>query len=183
VLGAGPIGLEAAHRALRAGHDAWIVERGDVADNVLAWGHARMFTPWRMNVSSLGLELLGWPALSAEECPTGREYAERYLLPLARAPVLRGRVHAGERVVSVGPVGDGFRVASVDGEGRAHARVADVVLDCTGTYREHRSLGAAGEEAAAAAVSYELDDVLGFHRDRYARRRTLVVGNGHSAAT
>jgi cation diffusion facilitator CzcD-associated flavoprotein CzcO len=40
-----------------------------------------------------------------------------------------------------------------------------------------------GERAAAAAnrVFYGIPDVLGIHRDRYAGKRVLVVGSGHSA--
>ena len=39
VLGAGPIGLEAASAALDAGLDVHVFERGEVAAHVIAWGH------------------------------------------------------------------------------------------------------------------------------------------------
>jgi thioredoxin reductase len=200
VLGAGPVGLEAAHLARRLGFETYLLERGDVADNVLAWGHVHMFSPWRMNVSELGIELLGGADLPWDECPTGREYAERYLLPLARLPALRGRVHAGERVVAVSRAGTlkgdliggprherPFRILTEDRAGRERTRAADVVLDCTGVYRVHNWLGdggipAPGERGAAARISYELDDVLGVDRERYQGKRTLLVGDGLSAA-
>src|SRR5262249_57263171 len=50
IIGAGPVGLEAAARALELGFDAHVFERGEVGAHALAWGHVRMFTPWRMNV-------------------------------------------------------------------------------------------------------------------------------------
>lgn len=200
VLGAGPVGLEAALWGARLGFDVTVIEQGDVGDNVLAWGHVRMFSPWRMNVSPIGLEALGHPALPWDALPTGREYAERYLLPLGRS--LRGRIHAGERVVAMSRagtlkgdlVGDPergrrpFRILTEDRAGRERVREADIVLDCTGTYRVHRQLGdggipAPGERGAARRISYEVDDILGHHRARYARRRILLVGDGHSAGT
>src|SRR5439155_7470551 len=48
IVGAGPIGLEAALAALDRGLDAHVFERGEVGAHPRAWGHVRMFTPWRM---------------------------------------------------------------------------------------------------------------------------------------
>jgi thioredoxin reductase len=201
VLGAGPVGIEAALRGVRRGFDVFVCEQGDIGDNVLAWGHVRMFSPWHMNVSDLGAELLQDPGLRTEECPTGREYAERYLLPLARRPELRGRIHAGERVVAVSRRGAlkgeligepargrrPFRILTEDRAGRERTREADVVLDCTGIYRVPNALGdggipAPGERRAGRLISHEIDDVTGHDRTRYAGKRILLVGNGHSAA-
>ena len=55
ILGAGPIGLEAALYARYLGYDVDIYERGRVAENILRWGHVRMFTPFGWNRSLLGL--------------------------------------------------------------------------------------------------------------------------------
>src|SRR5262245_43806096 len=63
IIGAGPIGLEAAALALELGFDAHVFERGEPGAHALAWGHVRMFTPWRMNVGSASARLLsrhGW---------------------------------------------------------------------------------------------------------------------------
>src|SRR5262249_21684447 len=65
---------------------------------------------------------------------------------------------------------------------------ADVVLDCTGTYGQHRWLGnggipALGELAAEPHISYGLEDVLGERQSRYAGKSVLLVGAGYSAAT
>jgi hypothetical protein len=61
------------------------------------------------------------------------------------------------------------------------------VIDASGTWSTPNVLGASGipahgEAAAAAHVDSALPDVLGRDRDRFAGRRTLVVGAGHSAA-
>ena len=59
VLGAGPIGLEAALYARFLGYDVLLFERGNVAENVRQWGHVRMFSPFHMNATPLGLQALG----------------------------------------------------------------------------------------------------------------------------
>ena len=52
ILGAGPIGLEAALAAAERGWPFTVYECADaVAGHVRQWGHVRVFTPWDMNVS------------------------------------------------------------------------------------------------------------------------------------
>src|SRR4051812_46062317 len=52
ILGAGPIGLEAALAAAERGWEFTVYEAGrSVGANVRDWGHVRLFTPWDMNVS------------------------------------------------------------------------------------------------------------------------------------
>ena len=65
IIGAGPVGLEAALAALDHGFDVHVFEQGEVGSHPLAWGHVRMFTPWRMNLgprSRAHLEDAGWEA-------------------------------------------------------------------------------------------------------------------------
>ena len=61
------------------------------------------------------------------------------------------------------------------------------MIDASGTWTQPNPLGASGlpalGEAAAARIAYGLPDVTGRDRGRYAGRRTVVVGAGHSAAT
>ena len=76
VIGGGPIGLEAALQALNLGYGVRVLERGRVGENILTWGHVRMFSPWEMNCSPLGLELLARarlrPFQDPRVTPTGR---------------------------------------------------------------------------------------------------------------
>ena len=84
VIGAGPIGLEAALFAMQAGFDVQVYERGRVAENVGQWGHVKLFSPFGMNASQWGRAALN-DAASAEPLPsddallTGREFAQRSL--------------------------------------------------------------------------------------------------------
>ncbi|MEX0711597.1 MAG: NAD-binding protein, partial [Pirellulales bacterium] len=58
VLGAGPIGLEAALYGRYLGYDVDVYERGGVARNLLDWGHVRLFTPFGGNRTALALAAL-----------------------------------------------------------------------------------------------------------------------------
>ena len=54
ILGAGPIGLEAALYARALQIPFTIYERGRPGDHVWRWGHVRLFTPFGMNATPLG---------------------------------------------------------------------------------------------------------------------------------
>jgi hypothetical protein len=73
-------------------------------------------------------------------------------------------------------------------DSRERVEEADIVLDCTGTYGQHRWLGdgggpAVGELAAEPRIAYGLEDMLGDRRTDYAGKRVLLFGSGYSAAT
>jgi thioredoxin reductase len=205
VLGAGPVGLEAALYARRLQLPVKVYERGRVGEHVHRWGHVRLFSPFGMNATPLGLAAIraesprhDFPA--AGDCVTGREHAAAYLGPLAKA--LGDAVRTDAQVVAVGRRGflkgqapgdarrgqQPFRLLVREGKGQERSEEADVVLDCTGTYGQHRWLGeggipAVGESAAAPHIAYGLEDILGDRRAHYACKTVLVVGGGYSAAT
>src|SRR4051794_23852077 len=55
VIGAGPIGIEAALYAKACGSQVTVYDRGPIGEHVRRWGHVRMFTPFGMNSTALGL--------------------------------------------------------------------------------------------------------------------------------
>jgi thioredoxin reductase len=204
ILGAGPIGLEAALVARQLKLPFTIYERGRVGEHLLRWGHVRLFSPFGMNVTPLGRStILGtrpeheFPA--DETHTTGREHVERYLAPLA--DVLKECLRTETQVLRVGrrnclkdeSPGDPARAKHrfmLLLRDRNHDRVeeAEVVLDCTGTYGQHRWLGdggipALGELQAEPLIGYALEDVLGGRRNDYAGKSILLIGGGYSAAT
>src|SRR5687767_14535437 len=88
ILGAGPIGLEAALYARQLKLPFTIYEQGRIGEHVWRWGHVKLFSPFSMNVTALGRKAISavdmdhdFPADDA--CISGREHVERYLLPLA----------------------------------------------------------------------------------------------------
>ena len=205
IVGAGPIGLEAAVAALDAGFDVHVFERGEPGAHLLAWGHVAMFTPWRMNlgpVSRAHLERSGWEAPHGEGFPTGEEYVERCLRPLAALPEMKDRLHAHAQVVHIGRRamlkgdfpggverrGQPFRLLVRDPGGRESYLHAFSVIDASGVYGQPNWAGDGGIPARselylAPQISYHVDDVLGVQRARYAGKRVLVIGGGDSAAT
>jgi len=202
VIGAGPVGLEAAVAALDHGLDVQVYEQGEVGSHPIAWGHVAMFTPWRSSLGPRGrahLQASGWPAPDADEYPTGTELAERYLQPLARLPELKGRVHEHVQVVRAGRhgllAGEGgaarrerpFRLLLRDPGGRETFVHAFALLDATGVYAHPDWAGTGGVPARnelylRPQLAYHVEDVLGLGRERYAGRRTVVIGSGTYAA-
>ncbi|MHA6757106.1 hypothetical protein [Streptacidiphilus sp. PAMC 29251] len=166
ILGAGPVGLDAALACTDAGWPFTVYEAGDtVAAHVRAWGHARLFTPWDLNVS--GRMRTHFPdAPTGDDCPTGAELATRLLDLLAALPALEGRIRLRTRVAGIARtgllkhehIGTDIRAAAPftllldtpDGEDTAEA---DLVLDCTGTYSHPNTLGDGGIPAPANAPS------------------------------
>lgn len=202
VLGAGPVGVEAALYAKACGFAVSVFDRGPVGEHLRRWGHARMFTPFGMNTTPLGLAELrrekGSRAIPADaDLITGREFVDAYLTPLAESETLLESLHLEEAVLQVGRAASvrkwetadrlPFRLLVRDGKGQERIETADVVLDCTGSYITPQRLGdgnipAVGELAARAQIAWGLEDVLGEKRTHYAGKSIVLVGDGYSAA-
>jgi thioredoxin reductase len=207
IIGAGPIGIEAALYARTLGHEVTVFERNQVGANVRQWGHVRLFSPFGMNATPLGKAAIRasnpkheFPADAA--CTTGREFLAAYLEPLAKSDTLHGCIRPDAQIIAIGRRGclksDGaddpkrtkqpFRLLVRDNKNKETIEEADDVLDCTGTYGRHRWAGdggipAIGERAAEASMAYTLEDVSGERRGYYAGKTVLVIGAGYSAAT
>lgn len=207
VLGAGPIGIEAALYAKALGLPVTVYERGEVGEHVSRWGHVRLFTSFGWISTPLGLEAIRRehpqhhiPA--ASDLLTGNDFRDGYLLPLTLTAGLCDCIQMKTEVVSIGR-GNFFKIDAPNDPKRTQApfRIlvrsdkqqermdeADVVLDCTGTFGKHRWLGAGGipalgELAAAKQLSYGLEDITGARKAHYAGKSTIVIGGGYSAAT
>lgn len=203
IIGAGPIGLEAALLARQLGHEVQVFEKGRVAENILDWGHVRLFSPFGMNSSEWGrgaiAKALGQNGLPRDdELLTGREFAERYLIPLSRLPELAGRLHEQTKVLSISRrhfsktagIGSPARAEQpfqllVEHQADERVELAEVVLDCSGTYPHHNWLGdggqpCLGERDGLTDENYRLPEI---RESEFANRRVMVIGSGFSAAT
>jgi hypothetical protein len=203
IIGGGPIGLEAALYARTLGHDVTVYERGnEAAANVRDWEFVTLFSPWEMNTTPLGWRAIRTKMPAERLCPTAKELRDQYLLRLAEA--MKDAVRPGVMVVTVGKEKFGkshaigkpdraevpFRLLVRDRNGDERIETADVVLDCSGTYANHRWAGHGGipapgerEAAGTGRIFYTIPDVLGRHRERFLGRHTLLLGAGYSAAT
>lgn len=197
VLGAGPIGIEAALAALEKGWQVHVYERGSIGDNIARWGHVRLFSPFALNHSRRGAELVSSKRVlpSPDDYLTGAEHLDSYLLPLASTTPLAECVHQHCRVVSVGRdrIGKGsliggpreqhpFRLLIDNDAGEETLVEADVIFDCTGTYGNHNWMGN-GNVPAKGERRLEADIAYGLAEPAETERRVLVVGDGYSAAT
>lgn len=203
ILGAGPVGLEAALYARQLQCPFTVFERGRVGEHMMRWGHVRLFSPFNMNSSPLGRQQLKAARPSApfpadDAVLTGREHVAQYLTPLAE--LLQPNVQADTQVLKISrrdllktdAPGDArgkspFRLLVRDKQ-RERVEEFDVVLDCTGTYGQHRWAGAGGipcpgEIQAEPQMSFVIDDIVGEKKNHYAGKTTLIIGSGYSAAT
>ncbi len=207
ILGAGPIGLETALYARFLGYEVDIYERGRVGEHIRQWGHVRLFSPFGLNASPLGIAALlaqepGWRAPEADAMLTGQEFLERYLLPLAASDLLEDQIRERTEVVAVAKTdalkgelfkreerGDeDFRLLLRDATGQERYAEADVVIDATGVFGQSNALGPAGltalgERELGDRIEHGLPDVQGTDRGRFAEQHVAIVGEGYSAAT
>jgi thioredoxin reductase len=202
VIGAGPVGLAAAARLVERGLEPLVLESGPSAGTaVRGWAHVRLFSTWPEVTDPAAEKLLapaGWTRPDGSAYPTGGDWAEDYLQPLADVlgdnvrygATVTGVARAGrDRLVDSGRAEQPFAVHVLSPDGREERISARAVIDASGTWSTPGPLGAdglpaLGEKAAAGHLSYRVPD-LGDPavRARYAGRRTAVVGSGASAFT
>ena len=202
IIGAGPIGLEAALAAHERGLDFTVYEAAPtVAGYVRRWSHVRTFTPWDMNVSRRARGALGPSAPSGPRLPSGAELADQLIDPLAATAPLRERIRLGTRVEAVGREGllkheaigsseraqRPFRLLLTRPDGGEAIEHADAVIDCSGTYGNPNRLGdggigAPGERAFDDRIERFLP-ALETQAEQWAGRTVLLTGSGHSAQT
>jgi thioredoxin reductase len=194
IVGAGPVGLAAAAHALERGMLPTVLESGpEVGHAVRQWGHVRMFSPWTYNVDKAARRLLeesGWNRPEDDAYPTGSEFVERYLEPLATRTPLAGHIQTSSRVVAIARAG--FDKVKTAGRAKAPFEVhvangrdavvtADAVIDASGTWFSPNPAGAnglpaKGERENASRIAYGMPNV-----SRYAGKTVAVLGAGHSA--
>ncbi|WP_432476818.1 FAD-dependent oxidoreductase [Nocardioides sp. GXQ0305] len=204
VIGAGPIGLAAAAHAADRGLDFVVLESGPHAGAAVAeWAHVPLFSAWRELVDPVARRLLEaagtWRAPDEDAYPTGGEWCDRYLQPLADLLDARpgGRVRYGATVTGVGRAGRDLLVDSgrEDDDFAVHVETADgaerlvarAVVDASGTWRSPNPLGAdgypaLGERDHAHRITYGTPDLAEpTVAARYAGKHVALAGKGASA--
>ncbi len=202
VIGAGPVGLAAAAHLIDQGVEPVVLEAGQAAGAaVREWSHVRLFSTWGEVIDPAAEKLLaptGWTRPDPAAYPSGGDWAESYLRPLA--DVLGDRVRLDTTVTGVSRTGrdrivdadreqQPFVVHVAHADGREERLFARAVIDASGTWATPSPAGgsglaALGERAAADRITYRVPDLRDpAVRARYAGRRTAVIGSGASAFT
>ncbi|MFD3940296.1 NAD(P)-binding domain-containing protein [Streptomyces sp. NPDC058611] len=202
VIGAGPIGLAAAAHLVDQGIEPLVLEAGPVAGSAVRdWSHVRLFSTWGEVVDPAAEKLLaptGWVKPEEATYPTGGDWAEQYLQPLAA--VLGERVRVGARVTGVSRAGrdrivdadrekQPFTINILNADATEERITARAIIDASGTWSTPSPIGgdglpALGEKVAVDRISYRIPDLKDpVVRARYTGKRTAVIGSGASAFT
>ncbi len=201
VIGAGPVGLAAAAHLSERQLPFVVLEASPrVGHNLLSWGHVQLFSPWSETIDAVAARLLtsrGWEQPDPSSYPSGQALVERYLVPLAAHPAIAPHLRLNQRVTAITRAGVDkltnagreqapFVLHVTGSDGQEDTIVARAVIDASGTWSKPNPLGAGGvpapgERTLAHQIFYGIPDVRGALRERYAGKRVLVAGSGHSA--
>ena len=212
ILGAGPIGLEAALYARYLGYDVDLYERGKACEALCSLGSRPDVHPVRSDRLALGpggpqgarprLAAAG-RRRAAHRARVGRAVSTcRWPTPICWPTACTSRPGSwpsgardfcraswlATRRGATTTFACSLESTLADDHGRQRFATADAVIDATGTFGNSNCLGpgglpAIGELAAGAHFELGLPDVLSARREHFAGRNTLVVGDGCSAAT
>ena len=205
IIGAGPVGLEAAVYARYLGYDVDLYERGRAVESLRQAAHVRGFEPWSDVTTPLGRASLGnqdpqWRPAADNAVLTHGELIERYFVPLAQCDLLADCLQERTTVEAIGReavlrteflqddrrIDVPFRLIVRDAEGARRVEYADVVFDCSGLALTGNigsgGLPALGEEEARKQIDPAPVDLLVARKADFVGKRTLVVGDGYEAA-
>lgn len=211
ILGGGPLGIEAALYARFLGYHVSIFESRRVAHRMLDWNERALGARVAEVTTSLGIAALAaqepeFKGFDSQRVFTGKEYAEEYLLPLAKTDLIFDDIHFLSPVEGVSrlrvqdvpdwqdPLGydwqercnDEFRIL-VRGRHRGiWSSRADCVIDCRGSASRLLGLGpaggiAVGESELQADFYLHLPSDRKFEAKHIQGKRVALVGSTEEA--
>jgi cation diffusion facilitator CzcD-associated flavoprotein CzcO len=140
VIGAGPLGLEAALYARYLGYPTQVFELSDkAATKILVLGEQTLGAfgglTSRLGVSALRAQYADWqPPTNAPL--TARQWHEKYLTPLAESDLISDVLHLGHKVIGItrrdADDDVSFELRCRDAQGAEVVNSADIVIDATG---------------------------------------------------
>ncbi|MCE3015858.1 MAG: hypothetical protein ACK56W_21545 [Pirellula sp.] len=171
VIGGGPVGIETALYARFLGYFVSIFESRRVGHRMLDWHHRKLAVSVAQCTTPLGIAAIKaqYPDYQIPDRSavwSGKEYAESYLLPLAKTDLLFDDIHFLSPVSNVSrlrtfrdqPIepqercNDEFRLV-VEGRHRGTwSSRADIVIDCRGHHQMTDGIGPGGGVAIGESV-------------------------------
>ncbi len=167
IIGAGPIGTEAAVQAKRAGLSYVLLDKGAMVDAIYRWPTFLTFF-----TTSERLEVGGHPFVTAGDKPTRREALE-YYRKVAQRENLNVRLYSP--VTNVRRTGGGFELDVTPENKPAETLSARRVAVATGYFDTPNRLNVPGEDLPN--VSHYFDEA-----HLHWNRNVMIVGAGSSAA-
>lgn len=167
IVGAGPIGLEAAIRAKRAGIRYVVLEQGCIVNAIAAYPtYMTFFT------TSERLEIGSHPLVTAIDKPTRKEALDYYRKVVHNEQL---DVRQYTAVTGLTPESDGFALTAQTDKGEVQTFRAKKVAVATGYFDNPKFLGIPGEDRDN--VSHYYSEAHPFYN-----RNVTIVGAGSSAA-
>lgn len=193
-IGAGPIGLAAAHLVEQNISFKIFEAAVEVGANIKSWGHVRLFSPWKFNIDTASKRLLEkthWLAPDEKTLHTGKEFLEKYLRPLSSLPTISPFIHLNTKVKAITRKGlDKMKTSDRENKsfelrlsrnGQIKLEYADVVFDTSGTWNQPNPIGsgglfAEGKLELSSKIHQGIPDILDTNREEYKGQNVMVVG-------
>ena len=167
IVGAGPVGLEGAILAKRAGLNYIIIEKGCIVNAIYEYPtYMTFFT------TAERLEIGNHPFVTATDKPTRKEALD-YYRKVTDNENLNIRLYTA--VTGLERTPDGFEVRVQPDKGAAETLRARIVAVATGYYANPKPLGIPGEERGNVSHYYS-------EAHPFWRRNVTIIGAGSSAA-
>ena len=222
IIGAGPVGVEAAVSLLCSTSSAEIdgglvvhmveSESGAGGGILRKWPHVKLFSPWRMNTSTHGKDLLEMDRkVDPSICPTGEEFCRQYIQPLVDKLKKnygdRFSIEYNTRVVSISRLGHvskstmgsavrkSYRFCclcssslSTNDDTESYREDFDFVIDASGLTSSLSYCGPGGmpcvnERALLLDGNLMTRDIPTVNIEKFKDKQVAVIGSGYSAAT
>jgi len=184
IIGAGPLGLAIAVRLFLKKRSFLVLEKGESAGaNILKWGHVNLFSNWQDCVDSKSQKLLNEyipTTYSPDDFPTGNEFVNQYIKPLANLKQLKNNILLNSNVVNIN-----FDNTTKDFTIIYHKNnvpriiKSKVVIDASGTWGNFNKL-IKNQDEFFGSTCFGIPNSKQII-DCFQNSTIAIIGNGHSA--
>ncbi len=167
IIGAGPIGLEAAIRAKRAGLSYLVLEKGAITQAMVNYPTYMLFF-----TTSERLEIGGHPLVTSTDKPTRKEALDYYRKVVHNEGLELKTFH---EVTTIKRLAEGFETIAQNDKGETVSLKSKFVALATGYFDNPKYLNVPGEDLPTVSHYYT-------EGHPFYRRNVTIIGAGSSAA-